>query len=108
MKFRVTHTETDREVFDLLVHSLNDHNYQVWARPQPGANSFFQVSHEGPGVLALGLGLCFSQAISRAIKEVEDLSLCIVFSLYICIPNVKEKSKNKTKRKNRKAALHFL
>lgn len=34
----------DREVFHQLVHSINGHNVQNWADPNPGARSFFQVS----------------------------------------------------------------
>lgn len=45
--------EMERQSLNLLVHSPNDYNGQIWTSQKFGAKSFFEVSHVGTGAQGL-------------------------------------------------------
>ncbi|XP_069912924.1 MARVEL domain-containing protein 2 isoform X2 [Oryctolagus cuniculus] len=64
MSYREKRRNRERDIFHLLIHSPNGQHGWVWARPKPGARSYFCVSHVGEGATHLGHLLLLSQAVA--------------------------------------------
>lgn len=61
---KVDYKEKQRKIVHPLVHFLTGHKTQDWARPEPGAGNFFQVSHWVQEPKCLGRPPLLSEAIS--------------------------------------------